>query len=203
MSSTHLSGQLSWYHVHDIHVSTSLFHLIHESSFLMSFSVNTDLCAWTAIDDLSLYKAGHFQSHNLSEATRTHCWVVLCRERCPPERGSWDFLVIEPSFFLRDILWIRIFFSLSQETYFLSFQKYPSNLCYRLGISLILRFFLLCIFLLHIFLNYISNATPKVPHTLNPTPLPTHSQFLALAFPCNGAYKVCMSNGPLFPVMDD
>jgi hypothetical protein len=32
-------------------------------------------------------------------------------------------------------------------------------------------------FLLHIFLNYISNAIPKVPHTLPPTSLPTHSHF--------------------------
>jgi hypothetical protein len=39
------------------------------------------------------------------------------------------------------------------------------------------------------------------PHP--PTPLPTHSHFLALAFPCTGAYKVCLSNGPLFPVMAD
>jgi hypothetical protein len=59
------------------------------------------------------------------------------------------------------------------------------------------------IFLLHIFLNYISNAIPKVPHTLRPTSLPTHSHFLALAFPCTGAYTVCVSNGPLFPVMAD
>jgi hypothetical protein len=59
-------------------------------------------------------------------------------------------------------------------------------------------------FLLRIFLNYISNAIPKVPHTLPPpTPLPTHSHFLALAFPCTEAYKVCLSNGPLFPVMAD
>jgi hypothetical protein len=56
-------------------------------------------------------------------------------------------------------------------------------------------------FLLGIFLIYISNAIPKVPHTVPPTPLPTHSHFLALAFPCTGAYKVCKSNGPLFPVM--
>jgi hypothetical protein len=53
------------------------------------------------------------------------------------------------------------------------------------------------IFLLGIFLIYISNAIPKVPHTHPPTPLPTHSPFLALAFPCTGAYKVCKSNGPL------
>jgi hypothetical protein len=58
-------------------------------------------------------------------------------------------------------------------------------------------------FLLGIFLIYISNAIPKVPHTHPPTPLPTHAPFLALAFPCTGAYKVCKSNGPLFPVMAD
>jgi hypothetical protein len=39
-------------------------------------------------------------------------------------------------------------------------------------------FFFNFIFLLHIFLNYISNAIPKVPHTLPPpTSLPTHSHF--------------------------
>jgi hypothetical protein len=43
------------------------------------------------------------------------------------------------------------------------------------------------------------SPTPS-PH---PTPLPTHSHFLALAFPCTGAYKVCLTNGPLFPVMAD
>ena len=65
-----------------------------------------------------------------------------------------------------------------------------------------LSFFFL-IFLLGIFLIYISNAIPKVPHTLPSTPLPTHSHFLALEFPCTGAYKVCKSNGPLFAVMAD
>jgi hypothetical protein len=57
-------------------------------------------------------------------------------------------------------------------------------------------------FLLGIFLIYISNAIPKVSLTLTPaTPLPTHSHFLALVFPCNEAYKVCKTKGPLFPVM--
>jgi hypothetical protein len=65
--------------------------------------------------------------------------------------------------------------------------------------STIFSFFIY--FLLGIFLIYISNAIPKVPHTFPPTPLPTHSHFLALAFPCTGAYKVCKSNGLLFPVM--
>jgi hypothetical protein len=36
-----------------------------------------------------------------------------------------------------------------------------------------------------------------------PAPLPTHSHFLALAFPCNGAYKVCKTKEPLFPMMVD
>jgi hypothetical protein len=39
------------------------------------------------------------------------------------------------------------------------------------------RVFFILIFLLGIFLIYISNAIPKAPHTLPPTPLPTHSHF--------------------------
>ena len=37
--------------------------------------------------------------------------------------------------------------------------------------------------------------------SLCPAPLPTHSRFLALAFPFIGAYKLCNTEGPLFPVM--
>jgi hypothetical protein len=55
--------------------------------------------------------------------------------------------------------------------------------------------------LVGIFLIYISNAIPNVPHTVTPTPLPTHSHFLALVFPCPEAYKVGTTNGPLFPLM--
>jgi hypothetical protein len=58
-------------------------------------------------------------------------------------------------------------------------------------------------FKLGIFLVYIFNAIPKVPHTHPLNPLPTHSPFLALAFPCTRAYKVCKSSGPLFAVMAD
>jgi hypothetical protein len=51
-------------------------------------------------------------------------------------------------------------------------------------------------FLLDIFFIYISNAIPKVPYILpHPAPLPTHSNFLALAFLCTGAYKVCKTKG--------
>jgi hypothetical protein len=45
---------------------------------------------------------------------------------------------------------------------------------------------------------------PKSP-PFPPRYFPTHPFpfFGALAFPCTGAYKVCVSNGPLFPVMAD
>ena len=37
----------------------------------------------------------------------------------------------------------------------------------------------------------LSGKSPKLSPC--PIPLPTHCHFLALAFPCIGAYKVCMS----------
>jgi hypothetical protein len=67
----------------------------------------------------------------------------------------------------------------------------------------IIIFFYFTFLLLGIFLVYIFNTIPKAPHTHPPNPLPTHSHFLALAFPCTGAYKVYKSNGPLFAVMAD
>jgi hypothetical protein len=52
------------------------------------------------------------------------------------------------------------------------------------------------IFLIRYFPQFHLQRYPKShPYT------PTHSHFLALAFPCTGAYKVCKSNGPLFTVM--
>jgi hypothetical protein len=59
-------------------------------------------------------------------------------------------------------------------------------------------FFIFLYFLLGIFLIYMSNAIPKVPHTLPPTPLPTHSHIVALAFPCTGAYKFASTMGLSF-----
>jgi hypothetical protein len=52
------------------------------------------------------------------------------------------------------------------------------------------------------FIRYLAHLhfqcyTKSPPYPLTPTPLPTHSPFLALVFPCTGAYKVCKSNGPL------
>jgi hypothetical protein len=59
-----------------------------------------------------------------------------------------------------------------------------------------------------IFIRYLAHLyfqcyTKSPPYPPTPTPLPTHSPFLALAFPCTGAYKVCKSNGPLFTLMAD
>jgi hypothetical protein len=51
--------------------------------------------------------------------------------------------------------------------------------------------------------NTFRMLSQKSPIPFPLTSLPTHSHFLALAFPCTGAYKVFMSNGPLFPVMAD
>jgi hypothetical protein len=47
----------------------------------------------------------------------------------------------------------------------------------RMNYFLFFSFLFLKIFVLSIFLIYISNAIPKVPHTLPPTSLPTHSHF--------------------------
>jgi hypothetical protein len=64
------------------------------------------------------------------------------------------------------------------------------------------------LFFFPFFIRYLAHLhfqcyTKSPPYPPTPTPLLTHSPFLALAFPCTGAYKVCMSNGPLFPVMAD
>jgi hypothetical protein len=64
------------------------------------------------------------------------------------------------------------------------------------------------LFFFPFFIRYLAHLhfqcyTKSPPYPPTPTPLPTHSPFLALAFPCTGAYKVCVSNGPLFPVMAD
>ena len=64
------------------------------------------------------------------------------------------------------------------------------------------------IIIIIIIIRYLFNlhfqCYPKSPpHPPTPTPPPTHSHFLALAFPCIEAYKVCTTNGPLFPLMAD
>jgi hypothetical protein len=69
------------------------------------------------------------------------------------------------------------------------------KICFYMNSSILYTlfsfFFLDRHFLLGIFFIYISSAIPKVPHTLPPppTPLPTHSHFLALVFPCCLEFK--------------
>jgi hypothetical protein len=54
------------------------------------------------------------------------------------------------------------------------------------------------------FLHLHFKCYPESPPDPSPTtPLPTHSHFLALAFPRTEAYKLCKTKGPLFPMMAD
>jgi hypothetical protein len=64
------------------------------------------------------------------------------------------------------------------------------------------KFFLFPIFIGY-FLHLHFKCYPESPLYPPPAPLPTHSHFLALAFPCTGAYKVYKTKGPLFPMMAD
>jgi hypothetical protein len=69
-------------------------------------------------------------------------------------------------------------------------------------------FIFIFLFFFPFFIRYLAHLhfqcyTKSPPYPPTPTPLPTHSPPLALAFPCTGAHKVCVSNGPLFPVMAD
>jgi hypothetical protein len=84
--------------------------------------------------------------------------------------------------------WFHLFFKIT-EHFTVLFSAPAMGLCFS-------RLFLGTFFI------HISSAIPKVPHTLPPpTPPPTHSHFPALAFPYTEAYKVCTTNGPLFPLM--
>jgi hypothetical protein len=66
-------------------------------------------------------------------------------------------------------------------------------------------FFTFLFFIIRYFLYLLFNCSLEsflIPSPW-PAPLPTHSHFLALAFPCTGAYKVCKTKRPLFPMMAD
>jgi hypothetical protein len=67
------------------------------------------------------------------------------------------------------------------------------------GMEILCQFFLIR-YLFHLHFQCYPKSPPHVPP---PTPSPTHFHFLALAFPCTEAYKVCTTNGPLIPLMAD
>jgi hypothetical protein len=77
-----------------------------------------------------------------------------------------------------------------------SLMTYYKEKCYH---------FILFYFFIRYFLNLYFKCYPK--STLYPpphprlAPLPTHSYFLALVFPCTEAYKVFKTKEPLFPMM--
>jgi hypothetical protein len=80
------------------------------------------------------------------------------------------------------------------------YGKNTSDSLLKVGKSLLWQHFLK-IFFIRYFPHLHFQCYPKSPPHASPTPLPTHSHFLALTFPCTEAYKVCMNNGPLFPMM--
>jgi hypothetical protein len=80
----------------------------------------------------------------------------------------------------------------------------PSSDCHNLGSILwadiihISFFKILIRYFLHLHFQCYPKSPPDPPLS---TPLPTPSHFLALSLPCTEAYKVCTTNGPLFPLM--
>jgi hypothetical protein len=90
----------------------------------------------------------------------------------------------------------------NRNVLFFSFRPFRSHQLWRTNLNILITL-LYIYFLIRYFPHLHLHAIPKVHNTLPPTPLPGDSHFLALAFPCTGAYKVCKSNGPLFPVMAD
>jgi hypothetical protein len=117
--------------------------------------------------------------------------------------------------FSRKILILPVFFLLFHQICRLYSNECRTNsfiLLPRIGLPNHNSFFFptfSCIFIFFpFFIRYLAHLhfqcyTKSPPYPPTPTPLPTHSPFLALVFPCTGAYKVCKSNGPLFPVMAD
>jgi hypothetical protein len=64
------------------------------------------------------------------------------------------------------------------------------------------RFFFIIIIIYYVFSSMtFPMLSQKSPITSPPLPYPPILMFLALAFPCTGAYKVFVSDGPLYPVM--
>jgi hypothetical protein len=68
--------------------------------------------------------------------------------------------------------------------------------CCNILIYLFILFFFFPFFIRYLAHLHFQCYTKSPPYPPTHTPLPAHSPFLTLAFPCSGAYKVCVSNGP-------
>ena len=84
---------------------------------------------------------------------------------------------------------ILIGISLNLQIILIGWAFFLVSLLFLNGLSLdlwtdLLSFFLIYFFLMRYFLHLHFNCYPKSPQAPFPTPLPTHSHFLALASPC-------------------
>jgi hypothetical protein len=77
----------------------------------------------------------------------------------------------------------------------------------ELGISIcsnsLEEYSLFFVYLLGIFFIHNSNAIPKVPYSLPPCSSTYPLPLLGPGVPLYGAYKVCKTKGPFFPMMAD
>jgi uncharacterized Zn-finger protein len=146
---------------------------------------------------VSLTKAYSIKLNVREESTHTHPLLFLTI-------GKKEDSFVTSSLPVSLTYWLFLSW-LDQECHpFLSTQKWgilPHSLR---PLYLFIYFLLVPLFFFH-FIRYLAHlhlqCYTKSPPYSHPTPLTTHSPFLALAFPCTGAYKVCKSNGPLFAVM--
>jgi hypothetical protein len=117
---------------------------------------------------------------------------IELRSSVKPETYSEPMLLV--LFMNKDSRWLLL------HIWPLSFNICSLVPCMLPKITELYSFFPLFIgYFLHLHLKCYPKS-PLYPPAL-PAPLPTHSHFLALAFPCTGAYKVCKTKGPLLPLM--
>jgi hypothetical protein len=129
--------------------------------------------------------------------------MLLCIPlNCEHGHGSvWEFFIIMSKLQYFPLCPTKSGHSSSLSVFFNLFNLTLSSAHFFTFVSLFSFFFPFFIrYLAHLHFQCYTKSPPYPP---TPTPLPTHSHFLALVFPCTGAYKVCKSNGPLFPVMAD
>jgi hypothetical protein len=103
------------------------------------------------------------------------------------------------SYIKESYIWVIFVWTTSKCSLKIYSSEHCACMCVHFCFFCFVLFFNIFIkYLFHLHFQCSPKSHPPVPP---PTPPPTHSHFLALAFPCSGAYKVCMTNRPLFPLM--